>query len=161
VLAATKVGQHRVAVGSSGSSGKFRWGRADLMLRLRAAAPSVATRVTCPAAGEPGYGDCVSGRSSALGRKAPCDGATGHWRAINPGVAGSMTVTGGASAAQVRAVRDPDLSDSQADGAGFDCRHPLPSPAPASASRSVPRGSGGPQTVGQFPTADLVRAPGA
>jgi len=39
-------------------------------------------------------------------------------RAINPGVAGSITVTGGASGAQVRAVRGFDLSGSQADSAG-------------------------------------------
>ena len=44
--------------------------------------------------------------------------ATGHWRAINPGVTGSMTVTCGVSDAQVRAVRGPDWSDSQADSAG-------------------------------------------
>ena len=41
----------------------------------------------------------------------------GHWRAISPGVTGSMTVTGGASGAQVSAVRGFDLSDSQADSA--------------------------------------------
>jgi len=45
------------------------------------------------------------------------DQDVGHWRAISPGVTGSVTVTSGASAAQVRAVRDPDLPDSQADGA--------------------------------------------
>ena len=44
--------------------------------------------------------------------------ATGHWRAISGGVTGSMTVTSGASVAQVRAVRGPDRSDSQADSAG-------------------------------------------
>src|SRR6266480_3024443 len=43
---------------------------------------------------------------------------TGHWRAISRGVVGSMTVTSGASVAQVRAVRGPDRSDSQADSAG-------------------------------------------
>jgi hypothetical protein len=43
---------------------------------------------------------------------------TGHWRAINPGVTGCMTVTSGTSGSQVRAVRGPDLSDSQADSAG-------------------------------------------
>ena len=42
----------------------------------------------------------------------------GHWRAINPSVPGSMTVTSGTSTAQVRAVSGPDLSDSQADSAG-------------------------------------------
>jgi hypothetical protein len=42
----------------------------------------------------------------------------GHWRAINPGIAGSMTVTSGASTAQLRAVRSPDRTDSQADSAG-------------------------------------------
>ena len=46
------------------------------------------------------------------------DQTMGHWRAISPGVARSMTVTGGASDDQVRAVRGPDLSDSQADSAG-------------------------------------------
>jgi len=35
--------------------------------------------------------------------------------AISPGVTRSMTVTNDASGPQVRAVRDPDLSDSQAD----------------------------------------------
>jgi len=44
--------------------------------------------------------------------------AAGHWRAINPGAMGSITVTCGAPVAQVRAVRDPDRSDSQADSAG-------------------------------------------
>jgi hypothetical protein len=44
--------------------------------------------------------------------------APGHWRAINPGIPGSMTVTSGASTAQLRAVRGPNLSDSQADSAG-------------------------------------------
>ena len=53
--------------------------------------------------------------------------ATGHWRAINPGIAGSMTVTGNVSGAQVRAVIGPDLSDSQADN-----------PDPASVTRSDP-----------------------
>jgi hypothetical protein len=42
----------------------------------------------------------------------------GHWRAITHGVAGSITATSGASVAQVRAARDPDLSDSHADSAG-------------------------------------------
>ena len=41
-----------------------------------------------------------------------------HWRAINPGVTGSMTVTSGASDVQVRAFRGPDLLVSQADSAG-------------------------------------------
>ena len=49
---------------------------------------------------------------------APSDQATGHWRAISPGITQSMTVTSGASGPQVRAVRDPDLSDSQADSGG-------------------------------------------
>src|SRR4249920_1429513 len=44
--------------------------------------------------------------------------AMGHWRAISPSVMGSITVTSGASVAQVRAVRGPDRSDSQADSAG-------------------------------------------
>src|SRR5215471_227010 len=43
--------------------------------------------------------------------------AVGHWRAINPGVIGSITVTGGVSAAQVRAVKSLNRSDSQADSA--------------------------------------------
>src|SRR5262252_7807320 len=42
--------------------------------------------------------------------------ALGRCRAINPGVMGSNTVTGGASDDQVGAVRDPNQSDS---------RHPL------------------------------------
>jgi hypothetical protein len=45
------------------------------------------------------------------------DQATGHWRAISPSVTRGMTVTSGASSAQVRAVRGPDRSDSQADSA--------------------------------------------
>jgi hypothetical protein len=48
---------------------------------------------------------------------APDDQAAGHWWAINPGVAGSITVTSGALSTQVRAVRGLDLSDSQADSA--------------------------------------------
>jgi hypothetical protein len=36
--------------------------------------------------------------------------ATGHWRAISPVVAGCIAVTGGASGAQVRAIRGLDLS---------------------------------------------------
>ena len=44
--------------------------------------------------------------------------AAGHRRPISPGIAGSVTITDGATAAQLRAVRDPDLSDSQADSAG-------------------------------------------
>jgi hypothetical protein len=44
--------------------------------------------------------------------------ATGHWRAINQGVMGFITVTSGASALQVSVVRGSDLSDSQADSAG-------------------------------------------
>jgi hypothetical protein len=44
--------------------------------------------------------------------------ATGHWRAINPGDSGSITVTSGVSDAQLRTVRGPDRSDSQADSAG-------------------------------------------
>jgi hypothetical protein len=43
--------------------------------------------------------------------------AAGHWWAISPGVAGSIAVTGGASSAQVRAVRGSNRSDSQADSA--------------------------------------------
>jgi len=42
----------------------------------------------------------------------------GHWRAINPDITRFITVTSGASDAQVRAVRGPDLSDSQADSGG-------------------------------------------
>jgi hypothetical protein len=49
---------------------------------------------------------------------ARCDHELGHWRAINPGVTGSVTVTSGVSDAQVRAVRGPDLLVSQADSAG-------------------------------------------
>ena len=37
---------------------------------------------------------------------------------VSPGVAGSLTVTSGASGAQVGAARGPDRSDSQADSAG-------------------------------------------
>jgi hypothetical protein len=44
--------------------------------------------------------------------------ATGHWRAINPGVAGSLTVTSGTSNPEIRAVSGPDLSDSQAGSSG-------------------------------------------
>jgi hypothetical protein len=44
--------------------------------------------------------------------------ATGHWRAINPGIAGSMTVANGALTAQLKAVRALDRTDSQADNAG-------------------------------------------
>jgi hypothetical protein len=57
-------------------------------------------------------------RSEPLGLLPAQQQATGHWRAINPGVMGFITVTSGASGLQVRAVRGPDLSDSQADGAG-------------------------------------------
>ncbi len=39
-------------------------------------------------------------------------------RVINPGIEGSVTVTSGALDVQVRTVRGPDLSDSQADSAG-------------------------------------------
>jgi hypothetical protein len=42
----------------------------------------------------------------------------GHWRAISPGATGSVTVISGASTAQLRGVRGPDRSDSQADSAG-------------------------------------------
>ncbi len=42
--------------------------------------------------------------------------AAGHRRAINPGV-GSITVTNGASTAQLSSARHPDRSDSQADSA--------------------------------------------
>jgi hypothetical protein len=52
------------------------------------------------------------------GHRAPGGGSTGHWRAINPGDMGFMTVTGGASGSQVSAVRGPDLLVSQADSAG-------------------------------------------
>src|SRR5215471_18981216 len=64
---------------------------------------------------------------------APSDQVTGHWRAINPSVTRSMTATGGASDPQIRAVRDPDLSDSQADSAGS---------IPVSLSRSNREGPG-------------------
>ena len=39
-------------------------------------------------------------------------------RPLNPGIAGSMTVVSGASAAQLRVVRGPDRTGSQADSAG-------------------------------------------
>jgi len=41
----------------------------------------------------------------------------GHWRAISPDAAGSLTVTDGASIAQLSTVRGPDLLYSQADSA--------------------------------------------
>jgi hypothetical protein len=41
--------------------------------------------------------------------------SAGHWRAISSGVQGAMTVTVGVQNAQVRAARDPDRLDSQAD----------------------------------------------
>ena len=41
----------------------------------------------------------------------------GHWRAISPDAAGSLTVTDGASIAQLSAVKGPDLLYSQADSA--------------------------------------------
>ncbi len=44
--------------------------------------------------------------------------AAGHWRAITPGVTGSITVTSGTSDVQVRAVRGPICWFSQADSAG-------------------------------------------
>jgi hypothetical protein len=47
--------------------------------------------------------------------------AMGHWRAINPGVEGAMTVTNGTSDVQVSVVRSPDRSDSQADGTVLYC----------------------------------------
>ena len=50
--------------------------------------------------------------------RARCDHDLGHWRAINPGVAGFITVTSGISDAQLRTVRGPDLSHSQADSVG-------------------------------------------
>jgi hypothetical protein len=43
------------------------------------------------------------------------DWGAGHWRAINPGVAGSFTVTSGTSDVQVSTVKGPDLLVSQAD----------------------------------------------
>ena len=57
-----------VTVGSSGSGGQFRRGRADLILRLRLAAPSVATPADLQTVGEPDReGSCASsgGRSLA------------------------------------------------------------------------------------------------
>ena len=45
-------------------------------------------------------------------------GVPGHWRAINHGVEGSLTVTCDVPVAQVTPVRGPDRSDSQADSAG-------------------------------------------
>jgi hypothetical protein len=70
---------------------------------------------------EEGQVRACAGRRGPPGRRfqhvGPCasDQTTGHWRAINPGVEGSVTVTSGASTVQLRAVRGPDLSDSQAD----------------------------------------------
>ncbi len=55
---------------------------------------------------------------SAPASRLPAHRATGHWRAINPGVVRSMTVTSGASGSQVSVVRGPDLLVSQADSAG-------------------------------------------
>ena len=49
--------------------------------------------------------------SPAMGAADVCNLAKG---AISPGVTGSVTVTNGASVAQVRALRNPDRSDSQA-----------------------------------------------
>jgi hypothetical protein len=51
--------------GPGGSSGQFRRGCADLILRLWAAAPSVATRLICTAAGEPGHEDRARRRVAA------------------------------------------------------------------------------------------------
>ena len=56
-------------------------------------------------------------KASRLGRRPSRPSATGHWRAINQGVMGLITVTSGASTAQVSVVRGSDLSDSQADSA--------------------------------------------
>jgi hypothetical protein len=66
----------------------------------------------------------------------PCPPATSRAtrpRAISRGAEGSMTVTGGASGAQVRAVRDricriPKLI------VGFDSRHPLHGETPGQAA---------------------------
>jgi hypothetical protein len=55
---------------------------------------------------------------SRLVRRPSGPSATGHQRAINPGAAGSMTVTGGPSTAQLSVVSGLDWSDSQADSAG-------------------------------------------
>jgi hypothetical protein len=65
-------------------------------------------------------GSLAQRRSKAcrLLASAQSDQAAGHWRAISRGVVGSMTVTSGTLDAQVRAVSDPDRSDSQADSAG-------------------------------------------
>jgi hypothetical protein len=52
----------KVAVDPSSRCGQFRWTRVDHILRLRAAPPSVTTRLTCPAAGEPGHEDHVRRR---------------------------------------------------------------------------------------------------
>jgi len=66
--------------------------------------------------------DAELGRGQAAGLKPTADirgdWPMGHWRAISPGIERSMTVTSGTLATQVRAVRDLDLSDSQADSAG-------------------------------------------
>jgi hypothetical protein len=53
--------------------------------------------------------------SPAMGAADVCNLAK---RAISPGVTGSVTITDGASVAQVRALRNPDRLDSQADSAG-------------------------------------------
>ena len=55
---------------------------------------------------------------ASQGRTDPEGYVTGHWRAISSGIGGSMTVTNGASTAQLRAVRALDRTDSQADNAG-------------------------------------------
>ena len=65
-----------------------------------------------------GYGIVGVIHWPTLGHKAPGDEAAGHWRAISPGIARSMTVTRSASTAQLRAVKGAYRSDSQADSAG-------------------------------------------
>ena len=104
-----------VAVGPLSSSGQLRRSSADLILRLRSAATAVAMRLTGIAARDLAGASCKTRAdrcAQGLGTM-----PRGHWRAISLGVTGSMTVTGGASGAQVSAVRGFDLSDSQADSA--------------------------------------------
>jgi len=82
-------------------------------------------------------------KASRLGRRPSGPSATGHWRAINQGVMGLITVTSGASTAQVSVVRGSDLSDSQADSAGSipvtrsTTKHQVSGLRPTQASRPV------------------------
>ena len=49
-------------------------------------------------------------KASRLGRRPSGPSATGHWRAINQGVMGLITVTSGASTAQVSGLRPTQAS---------------------------------------------------